>query len=242
MELRKTHNVKEFKQRILSLIRSLGFDDYAFINLDCTGIKQISLNTFPAKMIKKYFEQFMHTDDMVLERAISDSTPFFSSTIYNSVAQLPFNNRMTETMERIDRLYQAFGYYDIYCIPCRTKSGKFLLSVAKRHCVPTEFQNIALEARRSLMLLSTDVAHATTEKYPQLLPHKKKVSINKKPLKILSALANDDMSISELAERLCISYVTAHHHLADARKSFEVNTNHGAIKKAIMAQLITYYD
>ena len=59
-------------------------------------------------------------------------------------------------------------------------------------------------------------------------------------MKVLSAFANNDMTISQLSDTLCVSSVTVHHHMNTARKALGARTNAGMIKKAMQLGLIEY--
>ena len=59
-------------------------------------------------------------------------------------------------------------------------------------------------------------------------------------LRTLSALANSDLSINVVGEKLGVGYIKAHQHIASARKALGKQTNIGAIKEAIRQGLISY--
>lgn len=61
-----------------------------------------------------------------------------------------------------------------------------------------------------------------------------------KPLRVLATFANNDLSIADVAGVLRISPVTAHQHIAAARKALKRQTNVGAIKEAVRQGLIDY--
>ena len=66
--------------------------------------------------------------------------------------------------------------------------------------------------------------------------------ITPQPLRVLAALANSDLPITELAEKLFISPITAHQHITAARKAMGTRTNVGAIKRAMQLGMIAYTD
>ena len=58
--------------------------------------------------------------------------------------------------------------------------------------------------------------------------------------KVGGILANNDFNISQVAEHLSISTVTANKHLETARRAFGAKTNYYAIKQAVLNGLIDY--
>ena len=59
-----------------------------------------------------------------------------------------------------------------------------------------------------------------------------------KALRLLAAVAEDDLSLEEAADKLCISIHTANQHIAAARRVFGAATTHGAIYAAMQQGLI----
>lgn len=59
-----------------------------------------------------------------------------------------------------------------------------------------------------------------------------------KALRLLAALAEDDLTLNQAADRLCISVPTANQHIAAARQVFGVETTAGAVFAAMQQGLI----
>ena len=59
-----------------------------------------------------------------------------------------------------------------------------------------------------------------------------------KALRLLAVVAEDDLSLEEAADKLCISIYTANQHIAAARRVFGAATTHGAIYAAMQQGLI----
>jgi DNA-binding NarL/FixJ family response regulator len=64
------------------------------------------------------------------------------------------------------------------------------------------------------------------------------VGITRRPLMIMRCMANEDSTITQLADKLCISTTTAHQHMMAARKAMGTKTNIRAVLKAIKLGLI----
>ena len=59
-----------------------------------------------------------------------------------------------------------------------------------------------------------------------------------KALRLLAAVAEDDLTLEEAADKLCISIHTANQQIAAARRVFGAATTHGAIYAAMQQGLI----
>lgn len=117
------------------------------------------------------------------------------------------------------------------------------------HDYEREFQNASSGRQLSKLMLERLIeiqavidcyraVHNT--RFPSSEPVDEVADIAPKPLRVLATLANNDLSIADVAGLLCISPITAHQHIAAARKALNRKTNIGAIKEAIRQGLISY--
>jgi DNA-binding CsgD family transcriptional regulator len=240
-ELRGSRNAEQLTKTIHHIVERLGFTDYVFIDLKCTGALQNTLNTLPVTMLQKYVELNFSVHDMVLQRARTNTTPFLSSTIHNHIANAPFISDMTSAMFGINQLSKSFGFYDYLVMPTHSKNGCYLFSVAIRGARPIELGKIATETKHSLVLLAEAIEYAVNDQFPELIPHRETdTAINAKPLRVLNTLANSDLTIEQVANKLCISVVTANQHLKTVRRKLGVKTNYAAIRRALTEGLIEF--
>ena len=238
-DLAQIETEQELATRIGNIVSRLGFSDYTFINLECADTVQHELNTLPELLVQEYYDRDLYAQDMVLQRAMNTRAPFFSSTIHDYVAFAPFNSDMTKTMKTIYELNKSFGYYDFFHIPIKTEYAYLLFSVSIRGASPIDFKEKSKAAKRSLILLSEALENIINNQFPMLLPTKAKdTTINPKPLRVLNTLANNDLTIEQVANKLCISVVTANQHLKTVRQCLGVKTNYAAIKRALAEGLI----
>ena len=118
-----------------------------------------------------------------------------------------------------------------------------MLSVSTKGMNPVDFRRKIFGNETTLQLLCEAIEYIAIKKFSDdfLSSHENySVEISSRPLEVLDALANSDMSITGVAEKLNISHATANQHLISARKAFNANTNIGAIKQAILLKLIDY--
>jgi DNA-binding CsgD family transcriptional regulator len=240
-ELRRCSDGKDLNDRIHTIVKRLGFSDYTFINLDCANTAQHALSTLPRPMLRHYFERDLYTNDMVLQRGLNNDESFLSSTIHDYINRSPFSSDMTNTMANIYQLNKSYGFYNYFYVPIHKDDRHFMLSVSTRGASPIEFLQHTKDAKESLILLCEAIEHMVTDQYAKLLPRKKTDAlINPKPLRVLNTLANNDLTIEQVAHKLCISVVTANQHLKTVRRSLGVKTNYAAIKRTISDGLIAF--
>lgn len=240
-------DILDLKQRVGEEIDRLGFSEYSFVHLEGSGsIESQVLVTFSKQCINAYYSAGLYEHDMIIPYAESKQSPIYRSCLDEYIDQAPFDSDMTRTMQEIYELNKSFGYYDFYNIPDDAKcgSGKVMLSLTARGCTPYEFRLKVKGCESTLKLLCEAIGFVTTRKFPDIfLPEIKQevsIAINPRPLRVLDTLANNDLNISQVADKLCISVVTANKHLETARKAFSARTNYSAIKQAITNGLIEY--
>ena len=154
---------------------------------------------------------------------------------------------MTRMMRAINKLNRSHGYYDFYNSFANAKNGNgnVMLSVTNRGCNSVRLREIVKGSESTLQVLCEAIDFVASRKFSEALlgtnfESTTNIAINPRPLKVLDALANNDFNISQVAEHLCISTVTANKHLETARRAFGAKTNYYAIKQAILNGLIDY--
>ena len=246
LELSSAKDVGEFRQKIDAVINRLGFSEYAFVRLASLEDSEELISVTP-DLIDAYYKEGFHEYDLALRYANEHARPVFRSTINEYVFQAPFNCDHTRCMREIDELNKSFGYYDFYNIPAKAKNGNghVLLSVTRRGLTPVQLKCKVEECYSDLQLLCDAIDFVSIRKFPgELLGGEKQkariITINPRPLLVLDMLANNDLNITQVAEKLGINVVTANRHLQVVRKAFGVKTNYAAIRQAILNKLIEY--
>jgi DNA-binding CsgD family transcriptional regulator len=240
-ELNAARHEDELKAKVLDIVNRLGFSDYSVVNLDCIHEAQYPLNSLPTPLIRSYYEKRLYTEDMILQRAIDNTDPFLSSLIHEHVDSAPYNSDMTRKMTAIYELNKSFGYYDCYHVPYKTQNINLLLSVVARGVSPVDFQNLIKESKQSLLLLTDAIVFMLSNRFSKLLPIRAEdLTINPKPLRVLNTLANSDLTIEQVAQKLCISVVTANQHLKTVRTKLGVRSNYASIRRCILTGIIKF--
>ena len=246
-QLEGTDSIYGLNQRILKIIEGLGFSDYSVVWLcSIADEKARQLCSFPTELIKAYYDKKYYEHDILLEQTKVIFSPSNSSEIQNYLGSAPFITEWTEVMNDINHLNRAFGFYNHFTLPIKSQdnAGNAILTVAIRGALPDALNKQFSEVWRELRALCEAIDVVATRDYPaeflcEVLPEFN-VSINEKPLRVMATLANNDFTIGQVADSLCISVVTANKHLENCRKALGVRTNYAAIKIALANGLIEY--
>ncbi|TQV68001.1 hypothetical protein FKG94_24515 [Exilibacterium tricleocarpae] len=243
-DLTSAKDMSDFMTRILGVVNRLGFSDYSFARLALKEDVERPVTTLPEEMPKNYREEAFYEHDMLLDYVAGGNTaPLFQSQIGKSIDQAPF---LTETYKRnrdILNFNWSFGYNDSYLIPMHAHNGggPVLFSITSKDMKIEEFQRRTNLCKPVLHLLGEAVDYIGTTKFPRFfLGHadQRDIVITPRPLLLLSALAREDLTLKEAADKLGISIDTANKHIAAAKRALGVNTQAAAIYGAIKEGLI----
>jgi DNA-binding NarL/FixJ family response regulator len=246
--LSSAKSLPEFEHKIDQSIKDLGFQQFSYFRSDGGAGDSEKLVTVSRELIADYFNECFFEHDLILPYVDSNVAPIYQSTLHDYAKNAPFDIGMTQMMKAICGLNKSHGYHDFYNTLAKARSGKgnVVLSVTVQGCSPVELKRIVRGSESTLQLLCEAIDLVASRKFPNSLfgsaksDEKPKFIINPKPLGVLDTLANKDLNISQVADHLNISVVTANKHLEVARKAFGARTNYAAIKKAIQSGLIAY--
>ncbi|MBL4800481.1 MAG: autoinducer binding domain-containing protein [Emcibacter sp.] len=228
---------QEFTNKISDILERLGFTGFSFTALTpapyllYTSLSEAFLQTYHA-------EGFMVDDYDVRYRGTG---PTFRSAISQYMAAAPVETSDMARNREIGDLYKSHGLYDSYLIPVTSAGDRFVF------CVTTQTKNIAnfhdkitAHAPR-LLLLAKLILQSGKRKFKATFDraaNPPKIKITPKPLRVLQTLALDDLTLIQAAEKLGISIHTADKHSAVSKQAFGASTLHGAVYKAIQANMI----
>lgn len=238
-----SRNFDEFSTKIKKILEDLGFGEYAFTRTSVTGEIPRPIITMPDAMNDIYFREGFYEHDLTLQCAMSDNGPIFHSVIEEYVNKVPFVTDAIKQNREIFKLLKSFGYIDFYFIPlgAHNGNGRVLLSVATRDESAVNFRTRVENCKETLHLLAEAIDYVGTRKFPSFFlceSDNKDIIITPKPLILLNILAQEDLTLRQTANKLCISIHTADKHISAVKKALGAHTIHGAIYKAIKAGLI----
>ena len=239
---------QQLHQLMTQYINDLGFSDYAILRSASAvgnGMTDI-LTTLPDKYIQEYQATWQANQDPFAAYAVQNTAPALYSDIKDSLSALPFKVSDLNKVEAVQELYKRYDIDDVLLLPMDvTRSGNvtFML-VMKREATLEAMHMLAEIQMPQLQVMASIIAAAMGERFlgvPFRCKSAVKPFVNSKPLRVLMTLANNDFNISQVANNLHISVVTANKHLEYVRKTFGVKTNYAAIKRALREGYIEYH-
>ena len=241
-----SRNMADFNHRVADIVNEMQCSDFVFRRVDDIEHQFALLTTMPDELIRVYTEQCFHESDLMIAYAKHNTQPIFASQVYKYICDAPFETQLTTANRGIEKLNSRFGFHDFYSVPMSAynNAGNVLLAVTQKGMDAGEFQASIDSYQSVFRQLCRAIDYVITVRFARSMALDGSchgVSITPKPLYILSRLANTDLTIAELAQELCISPITAHQHIAGARKALGVKTNIGAIRKAIKLKLIAFH-
>ena len=250
MQLNASKDIKDFSKRISGFLEGMGFSDWSFVRLYSLSEPEENLVTLPAALRADYWADGFHDYDLNHHYAKQNSDPIYQSTIEKFVSSAPFAIYDAETVSRNREMYRmlkSHGFYDLYFLvsALNGERQRGQLSITRENMRPEDFQQLVEKNKGHLRLLSEAIDHVGTNKYPEffLVPDdRRNFRVSPRPLKLLTTLARDDLTLNEAAEKMCISIHTANQHIAAARSAFGASTNTGAVYRALRSGLIKLHD
>lgn len=244
-------NVVSFEklhESMTKYITDLGFSDYAILRsvsaVGC-GMTDI-LTTLPDEYTREYRATWQASPDPFVDYATQNTAPALYSDIKESLNALPFRVSDLNKVEAVVGLYKRYDIDDVLVVPMAVTDGgnATLMLVMKRDASTAALRMLSDMQIPQLQVMASIIAASLSERFHGV-PFRRKATmkpvINTKPLKVLTALANSDHTILQVANGLHISIVTANKHLESVRKNLGVKTNYAAIKKALREGYIEYY-
>ncbi len=243
-DLSGAKDINEFEAKIGVSVNALGFDEFSYCWSSNTEPDAGRLINISPQLLNDYFAERFYEQDLILPYANATINPVYLSTLHDYAANAPFETKMTRMMRAINNLNRSHGYYDFYNSFANAKNGNgnVMLSVTNRGCSSVRLKELVKGSESTLQILCEAIDYVASQKFSEILlgEHPDNIAINPRPLKVLDVLANHDFNITQVAEYLCISTVTANKHLETARRAFGAKTNYYAIKQAFLNGLIDY--
>ena len=246
-KLADSRTMTDFKQRIHKIVNAMGFTDFIFMRMERnwqSNSQQGLLHSLPAEFMRIYLANCMHAYDLLIPYGKNNTQPIFSSQAYGYIDNAPFEIDLVQNNRTLRQLYRRFRYFEHYVIPMNAcdGGGNVQLILTDRGADKSDFQSKVTPMMPACRLLCNAIDTVSTKIFPSSFINSKNTAVNitQKSLRLLKNMANHDCSITQLAEEMCISPITAHQHIAIARKALGVQTNIAAIIKAFKAGLINF--
>jgi DNA-binding CsgD family transcriptional regulator len=109
-------NESVLHDRILSLVETLGFDGFDFINCDFTGVEPI-ISTVPVEVATRYESERLYEHDIIIDCFNNSSMPVFQSELFQTLNNMPYSLSAQKQAENIGKLLSSVGIHNMYSIP-----------------------------------------------------------------------------------------------------------------------------
>ena len=247
-DLSLAKDFNDFKQRIMFALNQMGFTDFSFVHINAAGdADSLVLTTIPKAISQSYFDRGLYEQAPTTPYSDKGNGTIFQTALGNHLNQTAFDHAIAGTSSEAYKINKSEGFYGFYNLPSTSfdGTGKVMFQLIQRDADSTAFREQIAEFMRPLELLSEAIDMIVIQRFAVIVGLKKPPSevvykINPAPLRVLQHLANSDLNLQCLADKLSISVVTANKHMETVRKNLAVRTNYAAIKKALINGLITF--
>ena len=243
---------EDLSERLLNIFNNFGFSDFSFIGCTHNYKPHIFLTTLPEKLLADYQAQQFYRHDMTLDYLNADNpTHFHHSDIQQIIDSAGFLTQTFGQNRKILALYKKFGFNDAYLMPYKPSKeeidGKetkrkdtdnksnLLFSLMAKGATAEEFLALTESRGAVLHLLGDTAIRVYQSKFTSYNPAPR---INSKSIRLLNIMAKSDLSLSQAADKLCVSTDTANKYMAAAKKMLgsrsQANTVYRAIQKGFI--------
>jgi DNA-binding CsgD family transcriptional regulator len=239
--LSSANTPESFNKQILSMLSALGFTDYALVCKSALNSIESPHNSLPEELFNEYEEGKYCRFDMVLDYIhAGEADPILLSMIGHIIETAPMMTYSFGKNLQILALYRKFNIDDAYVIPVQSQRGsgydRAVFSVMATGTDSDQFLTLVDRYSPLLRVLADAVSLISETKF---LPAKQDELIKAKPLRLLSTMAQHDLSLAQAAENLCISLDTANKHMALAKQAMGTSSQANAVYLAVRKGLIS---
>lgn len=237
VELAKAKDLREFIQKITKIVRSFGFSDFSFVRMQQMRQPELSLWTTPAEIPQYYADEEIWQHDFMLQYAVENTRPIYQSVIDTYIDTAPFETITIKKNKQIQAFVKEIGFLDYYNIPIRSanRNGNVLLSVTTRFMDSLRFRCQVQKVKDKLESLCRAIDAVGISRFPESFLNSSESAtlfMGAKPLLLLRLIGNEDLTLTQAAEKMNISLKTANKHIANAREALGARTTQGAVAKA----------
>ncbi len=234
-------NPQSFNKKILSLLADIGFTDYALICKTAVNTIDTPHSSLPEELFNEYEQGKYCRFDMVLDYINTETEdPILLSMIEHIIDCSPVMTYSFEQNRQILNIYRKFGINDAYVIPVQSQRGsghdKAIFSVMALNVDREEFVRKVRKYSQLLKVLANAVSLISETMFS---PSSRDGLIKAKPLRLLSTMAQHDLSLAQAADSLCISLDTANKHMALAKQALGTSSQANAVYLAVRKGLIS---
>ncbi len=236
--------VDEFKQRVDTIIKRLGFPGYHFARLESLVSEDElagMITTLPLEFMNTYKSEALYEEDIFLRYAQRTLLPFYQSDLEYHFHTFSDITNFSRTIE-VKQLSQSHGVYESYNVSVPSSFGKgnaTTLSLFARGAASADIKRLVSGKERFIHLLADVISTLGSLKYPQFFGPACGDKINYlRWREVLEMMIKEDLNQEQVAEKFGLSVRTVQDHLKRAKLDLGVRNLHVAAAKATALGLI----
>lgn len=255
---------EDLTDRLLKILADLGFSDFSFVGFSYNYKPHVYLSSLPKELLSSYQNMNCYRDDMVLDYVkTKNPAHFHHSDIQDLIERAEFPTLTFDKNIEILALYKQFEFNNIYLMPYKhndddeeyvilgnrfnknkkpnpgenLRKNGILFSILAKGVSAKDFVELSKPLNAVLHLLGDTTIRIYESRFHNHNPLPK---VNPKSMRLLTAMAKSDLSLSQAADKLCISVDTANKHMAMAKQMFGARSQVNAVYMAVKQGLIDY--
>jgi DNA-binding NarL/FixJ family response regulator len=241
-QLSASINPNDLCKRLQKALKTLGFSDFALMNLSQNQDSNFTLSSLPAELTTCYQKQHVYAYDMALDYLKTGNLKHIDS----SVIEKFINNSLIQTHtfdvnREIKALYEKFDFNDIYMMPIKLdrfdseSMERMMFCIMAKGVSHKKFKKLTKANGDAAYLLGDAAELLHQSKFTDRTP---KPKIDPRPVRLLVVMAKADVTLSQAADKLSISLHTANKYMAMAKKMLGTRSQANTIYKAVQQGLI----
>ena len=238
-ELAKRRTLNGFLKSLHQLLKPYGVGDFSLMLTRPDGFQRIWM--YPEKNREKYAEGRLHEVDFNVRHCLRSDDLMLQSWINKFVDDAPGEDDLFAVNKDIRRMLEQLGFqnYGAFGFTPSSGCGRAIFSFSAKGASSEWIETRALNYKATLRKIAKTVEYIGSMHHDMRVDRKLRQSelIPNKPLELLKLIASD-LTLSDAAEKMCITVGTAEQHMYAAKKALGAHTQAGAVVKAIKQGLI----
>ena len=233
-----TTSPEQFRDRLASILEKLGFPTFSLMAL--FPHPRLIIHNLPEALQSAYEQGNFERVDYAISYANDARHPVLRSRIEDYMSAAPVQTREMIRNQDLSILYKGHEFYEFYLIPIVSGGERYLFSITSEDIAP-DFLKKLRKHPEAIQLVAEICVSFGQRKFPEHFRaggERKEIKLQLQPLMDISRIAQEDLTIQQIAHRTERSVHTINQHLAAARKALNSKTTHGAIYRAIQEGLI----
>lgn len=238
----KCGSLDEYLAVTADILRRMGFTDCSFTRMNTREMEHRMFTT-PEALTEHYQHPDISKNDFVLRYCSESTVPRRKSEFDRYIEQANFDIDILRSNRETRQILEGYGYWDYYNLPIPATNGRgnVMLAATARRMAVNDFGMLVDKYAVALRILARTLDHAGTTRIPREFLGKdeeKEIHIKPRALAVLNLMANEGMSVAEVAAALHLSEARVKQLLRAIRDALDARTNMQAVARAYRFGLI----